>query len=283
MSQQFFRKVKSCLLLWNIRFLYMLPFFTRKVRRCPVCGASCQELEFVNRHTPLDRCTTCGHVYSRKVPKKRILLLIYKGLRYWEEDKHHQGITKIEYGPHWKEFLDVRMGIVEKTGVVSGDRKLKVFEIGCSEGILLRELENRGHTAAGCEMNVATAEAGTRELGVSIDADLFENLILEDYCYDVVLSFHTIEHVADLDRVFEKISQMLKNDGSLLIEVPCRSEEYTNTDHLQFFCEESLKTILGRFFDEAEIIPNAYTNVRGVEIGSLYGIGRRPRRPLRAS
>lgn len=283
MSQQFYRKVKSCLLLRNIRFLYMLPFFTRKVRRCPVCGASGRELEFVNRYTPLDRCTTCGHVYSRKVPKKRILLLMYEGLHYWEKDKHHQGITKIEYGPHWKEFLDVRMGVVEKTGVVSANRQLKIFEIGCSEGILLRELENRGHTASGCEMNAATAEAGMRGLGVRIHVDLFENLKLEDHYYDTVLSFHTIEHVADLDRVFEKISQMLKNDGSVLIEVPCRSEEYTNTDHLQFFCEESLKIFLGRFFNEAKIIPNAYTTVHRQETGSLYGIGRRPRRPLQAS
>jgi 2-polyprenyl-3-methyl-5-hydroxy-6-metoxy-1,4-benzoquinol methylase len=279
-SSNFFRKVYTCLTLQNIRFLYKLPFFTIPVRRCPVCGSANKKLEFVNRYTPLDRCLDCNHVYSRKVPKQRILHLMYKDIDYWAQDKHHQGITEIAYGPQWEVFLNARMGIAERTEVVLDGEAKNVFEIGCSEGILLKELEKRGHTAAGCEMNKPVAEAGMRELGVTIMTDLFEHLDLEENAYDAVLSFHTIEHIADLDVVFKKIAKILKPDGAVLIEVPCGPEEYTNTDHLQFFCEESLEKYLLRFFEDARVIPNEYENMHGTHIGSLYGVGLRPRSDL---
>jgi len=276
----FLQKVTSCLTLRNIRFLYMLPGFTRHARRCPVCGGKPDKVEYQTRFTPLDHCAECGHVYSRKTPKKRILHLMYSDIAYWVRDKQHQGITTIEYGPQWQGFIDARMGIAERAGVLNGSHK-KVFEIGCSEGILLRELQERGHEALGCEMNKPTAEAGMKALGVKIETDLFEDLKLTPGYYDLVMSFHTVEHLPDLHKVFSKIASILKPDGSVLIEVPTGPEEYTNPDHVQFFDDNSLKRLLEIFFEVGEIIPNRYTNPHGTVIGSLYGVGRRPRRPAK--
>ncbi len=273
----FWQKVTSCLTLRNIRFLYILPGFTRRVSRCPVCGTKPDRVEFRTRFTPLDHCSQCGHVYSRKTPKKRILSLMYHDLDYWIRDKEHQGITRIEYGPQWNVFIEARMGIARRAGVIDGIPK-RVFEIGCSEGILLRELENQGHEALGCEINKPTAEAGMAALGVKIKTELFEDLDLQTGYYDLVISFHTVEHLPNLNRVFGKIAGILGPEGAVLIEVPTGPEEYTNPDHVQFFSEESLKRLLERFFEVGEIIPNHYTNPHGTVIGSLYGVGRRPKR-----
>jgi SAM-dependent methyltransferase len=276
MRNDFFRKVKSCLLLQNIRFLYLLPFFTSRVRKCPVCGGSGVH-EFTNRYTPLDRCQSCGHVYSRKVPKRRILNQMYKDFTYWEKDKEHQGIHAVEPGPHWDGYLGARTGIIRKTGLLDGDAPKSFFEIGCSEGMLLRELNTLGHIAEGSEMNIPTAQAGMDALGVTIYTDIFENLTLKPQSQDVVLSFHTIEHITHLDTVFRKIAEILKSDGAVLIEVPCGPEEYNNTDHLHFFYENSLKCLLDSYFKEAEILDNTYTTTNGTQIGSLYGVGRFPK------
>ncbi len=273
----FLQKVTSCLTLRNIRFLYLMPGFTRKVSRCPVCGAKPDKVEYQTRYTPLDHCGNCGHVYSRKTPGKRILHLMYEDLDYWKRDKEHQGITKIEYGPQWNGFIEARMGSAQRAGLINGSPK-KFFEIGCSEGILLRALQDRGHEALGCEMNKPTAEAGMKALGVTIKTDLFEDLKLPDAYYDVVMSFHTIEHIPDLDRVFAKIAKILKPAGAVFVEVPTGPEEYPNPDHVQFFTDESLKRLLERYFEVGEIYPNHYTNLHGTVIGSLYGAGRRPKR-----
>jgi hypothetical protein len=91
------------------------------------------------------------------------------------------------------------------------------------------------------------------------------------------LSFHTVEHLPNLREVFQKVTKILKPDGAVLVEVPTGPEEYTNVDHIHFFSEGSLKKLLDLFFEETQIILNRYSNLHGAVIGSLYGVGRRPR------
>ena len=260
-----------------IRVLYKVPHCTRTVGACPVCGAAPDRVEFNTRFSPLDHCAGCGHVYTRVTPGELILRLMYGDMSYWRQDKEHQGITRIEHGPHWEVFIGARMNALRDAGVLEGGPK-KFFEIGCAEGILLRELERLGHEALGSELNEPVARAGMAALGVKIRTGLFEEIDLPRGYYDVVASFHTIEHIIDLDRTFAKICAILKPDGAVLVEVPTGPEEYTNRDHVHFFSDASLRRLLERHFEVGETVANRYVNSAGTPIGSLYGIGRRPRR-----
>lgn len=260
-----------------VRVLYWLPGFTQRVSVCPVCGAKPDRVEFTTPFSPLDHCAACGHVFSRMMPGKLILSLMYRDLDYWKQDKEHQGIAKIDSGPHWKGFIDARMGAMQNNGVLAGSSK-KIFEIGCSEGILLRELENLGHEALGSECNLPVAEEGMKALGVKIRIGLFEDIALPRSYYDVVASFHTIEHITDLGRTFTKIVDILKPDGLVFVEVPVGADDYANRDHVQFFSDESLKRLLQRYFEVGETVSNRFLNAEGAWLGSLYGVGRRPRK-----
>lgn len=277
MLDNFLRRAKTILLLQNVRFLYLFPFFTRRVSRCPVCdGPGAQESE--NRYTALDKCAECGHVYSRVQPRERILNQMYKDAEFWYKDKAHQGIHDVTYGDHWKDFLAARTAIIERTGIIPDDRPHKIFEIGCSEGILLKELDGRGHDAVGCEMNPETSRMGVRANQVKIYNCPFEECVTDNGAYDAVLSFHTLEHLCDLRGTLEKIAGMLSTEGAMLVEVPTGPEEYHNTYHLHFFSPESLKALIERHFEEAEILENEFVDPWGTKIVSLYGVGRRPRR-----
>ena len=259
-----------------IKWLYMLPGFTTRFSRCPVCGGKPDRVEFENGYSPLDHCADCDHVYTRVNPNKIILRQIYKDLSYWQKDKEHQGINNVEYGPQWKGFIDARMGAMQRHGVLKSS-SLKFLEIGCSEGMLLAELGKHGHEATGCECNRETAELGIKTLGVEIMIGLFNDFSFPSTYYDVVASFHTIEHIPNLDQTFNKIANVLKPDGKLFIEVPTGSDEYPNTDHVHFFTDTSLKRLLERFFERSEVFPNTYYSASGKKIGSLYGLGLRPR------
>ena len=265
--------LQSVFLLRNVRLLFHLPLFTEKVRACPICGGKGQ-FEFKNAYTPLQRCVECDHVYAVKLPGRRILNLLYGDFSYWAKDKGHQGITEIAYGDHWAGFLKARMDIMLNTGVLSHDRPRKVFEIGCSEGILLEELRHCGHEAAGCEMNRAIAEQGIAEFGVNVAIATIEEMEIREGYHDLVVAFHTIEHLRRPVQVLEKVARMLRTEGAILIEVPCGKEEYVNRDHLQFFGEESLRRLIGKFFERVEIVPNSYNACCGEPVGSLYGIGK---------
>ena len=92
--------------------------------------------------------------------------------------------------------------------------------------------------------------------------------------FDLVMSFHTLEHLRHPLGVIGKVARILRSNGAILLEVPCGEEEYENTDHLHFFSETSLRTLLETFFRTTEILDNSYTNSAGMRIGSIYGFGR---------
>lgn len=261
-----------------IRCLYRVPGCAGWVLSCPICGGEPDRIEFQAPYSDLDHCGACDHVYSRRTPGRLILHLMYRDLSYWVGDKAHQGITRIEPGAQWQQYLDARLGALRHAGLID-DRPRKIFEIGCSEGMLLHELGTLGHDAMGCECNRPTAEAGIASLGVKIEIGLFEGLALPQNHFDVVASFHTIEHIPGLDRTFARICGILNPEGCLLIEVPTGPEEYGNTDHVHFFSETSLRRLMERYFEIGEVVWNRYSNAEGRMLGSLYGIGRHPRRP----
>ena len=268
--------IKTMLRLDDLELLHALPFFTHRIRMCPICnGRGLREGR--NRFTPLDRCEVCGHVFARRVPGEYLLRQIYRGFEYWKCDKQHQGIEGVEYGPGWEAYLKARMNIIRRSELLPEDSASTIFEIGASEGMLLKELEKHGHIASGCELNPVIAQEGIDKLGVKIIVGAIEAIPLEANSVDAVLSFHTLEHLRDPRQVLSKIVHMLKPKGGLLVEVPVGPEEYENTDHLQFFSENSLRVLFDEFFHESELIENKYTTIHNVEIASLYGIGRYPK------
>jgi 2-polyprenyl-3-methyl-5-hydroxy-6-metoxy-1,4-benzoquinol methylase len=246
-----------------------------RVTHCPICGAR-GTFEYQNKLTPLFRCRDCDHVWARDLPDDQTLNALYGDFGYWERDRYHQGITAIQESDQWQVYLDARIGILRKLKLLDnpGRPTKKVFEIGCAEGMLLHELRKKGMEIMGCEMNRAVAAEGTKALGVDILTSPFETIELPAKNFDLVMSFHTLEHLKDPGSVLAKVATILRLDGALLLEVPCGEEEYENTDHLHFFSETSLRTLLNKFFVTTEILDNSYTNSTGVRIGSVYGVGR---------
>lgn len=255
--------------------LFSFVSHRRRVDRCPICSAR-GEFKYQNKLTSLFQCLECGHVWARDLPDDQALNALYSDFAYWERDRHHQGITVIQEGHQWQAYLDARLGILQKLKLLDNPVRpdKNIFEIGCAEGMLLHELGKRGMEATGCEVNRPVAAEGMKALGVDIITAPFEEIELPAKHFDLVMSFHTLEHLRDPAGVLDKVVTILRLDGAVLLEVPCGKEEYENTDHLHFFSETSLRTLLNKFFITTEILDNSYTNSTGVRIGSIYGVGR---------
>ncbi len=264
-------------LLFRIRSILPTPFSSRgeRVTNCPICGTF-GKFEYQNKQTPLLRCLDCDHVWARDLPDDQTLSALYGDFGYWERDRYHQGITAIQESEQWQVYLDARIDILQKLKLLdnSGRSTKKVFEIGCAEGMLLHELRKRGMEVMGCEMNRAVATEGVKDLGIDILTTPFENIELTAKSFDLVMSFHTLEHLRNPSSVLAKVANILRPDAAVLLEVPCGEEEYENTDHLHFFSDTSLRTLLNKFFRTTEILDNSYTNSAGVRIGSIYGLGK---------
>lgn len=190
----------------------------------------------------------CTHVYALQQPGTRVLALLYKDDGFWELDRSHQGIHEIDVDEQWSGYLGARMGIMQRGHFLDGDTSKKIFEIGCSEGILMRELEKLGHSVEGCEMNPSIVKMGREQLGVTIHNCTFESLDLGEQRFDRVITFHTLEHLNDPHASLKKIIDMLTSDGQLLVEVPTGEEDFDNIYHVHFFEIKSLEKNIGTIF-----------------------------------
>ena len=93
------------------------------------------------------------------------------------------------------------------------ERNTAVLDAGCGEQPLRREIEARGATYAG--LDVEQNRAGT----VDVIAPLWR-VPLPDASFDVILATEVLEHVADLEGAFAEMARLLRSGGAVVITTP---------------------------------------------------------------
>ena len=108
-----------------------------------------------------------------------------------------------------------------------------LVDVGCGRGYALRALQRDGRFDAmsltGCDV-LDRADVGRANY---VTADL-ESLPFRDTAFDVVLCFHTLEHMRDLDRAIGELKRICRRQ--LIVIVPQQKAFFYTLDlHLQFF------------------------------------------------
>jgi ubiquinone/menaquinone biosynthesis C-methylase UbiE len=125
-------------------------------------------------------------------------------------------------------------------------------DLGCNHGsctILLHDL-NPLHVD-GYDINKTALQVAQRiasDYNVSnktnfIEADLTD-IPVEDEQYDLITSFHTLEHIyeCDVDNVIKEMHRILKPKGHILISIPYK-HNYPDPCHVAFYDETTLKDL----------------------------------------
>jgi SAM-dependent methyltransferase len=93
-----------------------------------------------------------------------------------------------------------------------------ILEVGCGNGELLRKMQSLFFNTTGIEYNEKAVESA-REKGLQVFyVDEIDTLPHESY--DVVISFHVLEHVANPIEFVRQLSNFLKPGGKLILSVP---------------------------------------------------------------
>jgi len=115
--------------------------------------------------------------------------------------------------------------IKESVNLADINDNLKVLDVGCGEGFLLREIRKRNEK---CELHGSDINLNIKKL--SIDADLriadVRNLPYRDDYFDVVFALDVLEHINEMDLAIKEIKRVLKRDGKLIITAPTESGFY---------------------------------------------------------
>jgi Methyltransferase domain/C-methyltransferase C-terminal domain len=122
---------------------------------------------------------------------------------------------------------------------------LKVLEIGCGNGYLLKRLKDSGAEVLGVEPG-EHGQLGAKNWDVPIVHGVFPNSTVTSQ-FDVVVAFALLEHIEDPVTFLSKIKANLKPNGLIIVAVPDVEPYVENGDlsilfheHWSFFERETL-------------------------------------------
>lgn len=228
------------------------------IDHCPICGSSEHDLflktkdYFLSKENfNLVKCEQCTLVYTNPIPTPDNLSKYYESNEYLSHKPKQKNLLNYIY-------KNVRnINIRKKYKLVKQYQPSgKVLEIGTGTGDLLNYFKQKGWETIGVEPNEYA-----RGLAISnYSLDLVEELKgaeIEDNSLDVVMMWHVLEHVSDLNKQMLQIKKLIKKGGSIFIAVPNLNapdfEHYKDywagldvPRHLYHFTEASLKKLFDK-------------------------------------
>ncbi|MHB8880235.1 MAG: class I SAM-dependent methyltransferase [Thermodesulfovibrionales bacterium] len=213
---------------------------------CLICGGEGALYHEIAGYV-IDRCRACGFAYVRDIPSDFELFQVYD-----QGYKTREGLfaPKLRKSRKFKYWLLGRM-----IRFAAGRGRIRLLEIGCGQGSLLQAVSNDRHfDAEGIDYAQGPVDYA-RSLGLKASQSSLEQMQYAPESFDFIVAIHVIEHMQNLDAVFQEITRILKKGGQLYIVVPCISHikarlngkrwKYLGPpEHLWYFSTQALKTFL---------------------------------------
>jgi SAM-dependent methyltransferase len=201
-------------------------------------------------------CGGCGLLYTRPVPGTDELRSLY------DEDyaPYYRAERQSKSGPARAFSVKGLTTIFHRT--TQWDRRLalrrrrpgRILDIGCGSGDFLFSLKELGWEVYGTDSSpVGYGMAEAR--GIHAHCGDLAGAHFPDAFFDAVTLWHVLEHVPDPLRQLAEVRRILKDDGTLIVEVPNRDsltfslcgEKWSCLDiprHLQHFTAATLDAVL---------------------------------------
>jgi len=134
--------------------------------------------------------------------------------------------------PWWKARTALTLALLEQLDVCP---PAWICDAGCGWGSTLAGLERRGYRAVGVDISRAMLERLERERPGRdlIVADLTRPLPPGAGGYDAVLALDVIEHIDEDRAAVERLGQLARNGGVVVVSVPALPDLYTEFDAIQ--------------------------------------------------
>lgn len=126
------------------------------------------------------------------------------------------------------------------------------LDIGCGEGQLLIQLEQRNISAVGIDVSdVALKEARKHVKGTLIEGDFEEFVFSEEEKFDLVFVKFVIAFIEDIPTFFKKIQSVLKTSGGFILLAPVINGHLEKKSGEEIFVEQSVLDVsMPKYFSE---------------------------------
>jgi SAM-dependent methyltransferase len=131
-----------------------------------------------------------------------------------------------------------------------------MLDVGAAAGFLMQGFRENGWNCIGLEPNLHMTEYGRQKLGLHMVQGDIEHFKVSDK-YDLILMVQVIGHIFDLNQALHNTSQLINQDGILLVESWDRGSaaakfwgrkwhEYSPPSVINYYTKKSLHKIMER-------------------------------------
>lgn len=208
---------------------------------CPICESkknkfSCFGYDIlyrmVNDKFSVFSCRDCGAMFVEPFPSRKKTSEYYPKNYYSYDTSSYQGffenlkkkIVKYHTEPEAKfSFFDKLLIMIFKnkfSGVPLYKKENgKFLDIGCGSGVNLKTTREYGWEAHGIELDEKAVEYAKSQ-GLNVQRASLEEAQFFGNKFDCIRIWHVFEHLTDPNGVMKKISEILNDDGEILMAVP---------------------------------------------------------------
>lgn len=236
------------------------------IKSCPICDHStfnpfinCVDYTVSNKEFSIVICDNCDFHFTNPIPKISEIGAYYKSETYVSHSSTKKGLINKIYHLVRSYTLKKKVALVNK--VKNGNN---ILDIGAGTGHFFNALKHANLNPIGLEPDEDARAVALKEHGGELQP--LENLYkLEDASIDVVTMWHVLEHVYDLRKDLQQISNLLKEDGTLIVAVPNRTSfdakhykefwaAYDLPIHLYHFSPLDIKNLMEHYNLEVESV-----------------------------
>ena len=206
-------------------------------------------------------CASCGFHFTNPIPDRDNIGDYYKSEVYVSHSSSKKGFINRLYNSVRKRTLKQKVNWINAN---SNGRKL--LDLGCGTGHFLRAAIDAGFNGIGVEPDDDARSFAQSENNISplTQCELYN---LEKGSFDVITMWHVLEHVYDLKKDVEKLTQLLTEKGTIFIAVPNMNSydarkyksfwaAYDVPRHLYHFQENDIRNLFIQFdFELTKVLP----------------------------
>ncbi len=178
-----------------------------------MCGSASNrtvcERPWVGRRWALTQCRACSLNFTAPIPTQEDIVAFYQG-DYHSELRTQVGTEKA-FDSKYQRYADA-LGRHLPTG--------RVVDVGCSTGLLVRKLCDRGYDAEGIEFNAESAAWGRANYDVIIHTKPLEECSYGPESLDAILFTDVLEHTQHPRDYLREAGRRLVRGGVALVTFP---------------------------------------------------------------
>ena len=231
-----------------------------EIKQCPICEGdtfrpflTCTDYTVSKRDFNIVECTSCGFKLTNPVPDADAIGAYYQSEDYVSHSNTNKGLINSLYQMIRRRTIRQKgEKIIRHFGKKTGS----ILDYGAGTGTFLAHMKSIGWETVGLEPSPEARLVAEKEYQILLHPP--EHLHhLPANSADVITLWHVLEHVHTLNETLARLTQILKNDGLMVIAVPnCTAYEaqvfgrhwaaYDVPRHLYHFSIETMTRLLAK-------------------------------------